>query len=151
MKTKICLTSLFIFSVNIFSAELVPLTKYMETADSNDYFTLETIAKRCSAMNLAMTRWAKEGDELFKTATANYTIWFLFANQARGLKYPDDDPSIYGKNITSSIISIMEEVDALFKRNQDMSGSIFVGTFLETDFQVCSMMREKLLGNESDQ
>ena len=45
----------------------------------------------------------------------------------------------------------MEEVDALFKRNQDMSGSIFVGTFLETDFQVCTMMREKLLGNESDQ
>ena len=45
----------------------------------------------------------------------------------------------------------MEEVDALFKRNQDMSGSIFAGTFLETDFQVCAMMREKLLGDESDQ
>ena len=151
MKNKTYLTLLLVFSANVFSAELIPLTKYMETADSNDYFTLETIAKRCSAMNLAMTRWAQEGDELFKTATANYTIWFLFANQARGLKYPDDDPSVYGKNITSSIINIMEEVDALFKRNQDMSGSIFAGTFLETDFQVCAMMREKLLGDESDQ
>jgi hypothetical protein len=143
MKTKICLASLFVFSVNIFSAELVPLTKYVETADGQDFTTLETIAKRCSGMNLAMTRWAREGDGLFEAATENYAMWFLFANQARALKYPNDDADIASSNITNSIISIMEEVDKLFVRNQDMTGSIFENTFLETDFELCSLMRQK--------
>lgn len=134
-----------LISFNSFSSELLPLTKYIETADPNDLFTQETIAKRCSGMNLAMTRWAKNGDELFKVSTENYTTWFLIAIEARALKFPDDDPDLFSKNIASSIVNIMEEVDKLMKRNQDLTGSIFSGTFLETDFQLCSMMRNQIM------
>lgn len=94
-------------------------------------------------MNLAMTRWAKEGDGLFEAATQNYTVWFLFATQARALKYPNDDPELTGSNITNSIINIMEEVDKVMVRNQDMTGSIFLGSFLEADFELCGIMRQK--------
>ena len=144
MKNRIPLLTLFIASTNIFSTELIPLTKYMESADFNDFMTLETVAKRCSGMNLAMSRWAREGDGLFEAATENYTTWFLFATQARALKYPDDDPEIAASNITNSIINIMEEVDKIMVRNQDMTGSIFTGSFLEGDFELCSMMQKEL-------
>ena len=139
---------LSIFAINSFSAELKPLSKYMSEADPNDPASLEMIAKRCSATMIAMTNFSREGDEVFKRATENSAAWLIIATKSRAEKYPNDDPEESLENITLSIINIAKEVDTLFTKNQDLTGSLFEGTFLEDDINICGYAMKNFMGSE---
>ena len=149
MKAKTYLTFLLsVFAINSFSAELTPLSKYMNEADPNDSTSLEIIAKRCSATMLAMTNFSREGDEVFKRASENSAAWLTIATKARAAKYPNDDPEESLENITLSIINIAKEVNKLFTNNQDLTGNLFAGTFLEDDINICGSAMKTLTGSE---
>ena len=136
------------FAINSFSAELIPLSKYINDVDMNDSTSLEIIAKRCSATMLAMTNFSREGDEVFKRATENSAAWLTMATMARAAKYPNDDPEESLENITLSIINIAKEVNKLFTNNQDLTGNLFKGTFLEDDINICGSAMKNLTGSE---
>ena len=148
MKIKIYLALILTFSLNSFSAELVPLSKFYQNEDLSDAASTEYMAKRCSATMLAMTNFSREGDEVFKRATENSAAWLTIATQARAAKYPNDNPEESLENITLSIINIAKEVNKLFTNNQDLTGNLFAGTFLEDDINICGSTMKMLTGSE---
>ena len=140
MKKLITLFAMSIFTLNIQSAELLPLTDFMKTADPNDPVSFEMIAKRCSAINLAMTNYSREGDQVYELAIQNYVAWFHLATEARALKYPEDNFVDSEINIRDSVLNIAKMVNKEFTNNQDLTGSLFKDTFLEDDINVCGDM-----------
>ena len=136
----------FFFALNIYSAELAPLSEYMIKADPNDPVSVEVISKRCSSINLAMTRFSREGDQVYELALQNYLAWFYIATEARALKYPNDHPIKSAENIRDSILNITEEIDKQFTQNQDFTGSLFEGTYLEDDIKICGQMMKEIAG-----
>ena len=120
---------------------MLPLTEYMVNNDPSDPIVLEYIAKRCSAYNLVMLRWSREGEPLYTLAEKNYQFWYLLAVTARQSKYPGEDSL---SNITKSVANMMEKVDQIMIENQDLTGSTISGSFLEIDMALCGEMLESM-------
>ena len=138
---KLFVTVFILFSSNNFSREMLPLTEYIVNNDTNDPIVLEYIAKRCSAYNLVMLRWSREGDPLYSLAEKNYQFWYLLAVTARQSKYPGEDGI---SNITKSVANMMEKVDQIMVENQDLTGSTIEGSFLENDMALCGEMLKSM-------
>ena len=126
-----------VFSASSFSKEMLPLTEYMVNNDMNDPVALEYVAKRCSAYNLVMSRWSREGEPLYTLAEKNYQMWYVLAVTARKSKYPEENGM---NNITKSVANMMEKVDQIMIQNQDLTGSTIFGSFLEYDMALCGEM-----------
>ena len=124
-------------SLNIQSSDLISLESYMAKNDLNDATVLEYVAKRCSAANLAMTRWSKEGDQVYDIGLENYLSWFMKASKLRGIKKPEQDPEIAAKNILESILVMTDEIDNIMKYSQDIRGSVWEGNFMIDDIAIC--------------
>ena len=129
------------FSANSFSKEMLPLTEYMVNNDMNDPVALEYVAKRCSAYNLVMLRWSREGEPLYTLAEKNYQMWYVLAVTARKSKYPEENGM---NNITKSVANMMEKVDQIMIQNQDLTGSTIFGSFLEYDMALCGEMLQAM-------
>ena len=139
---KILLILIFSTSLNIQSSDLKSLESFLIESDMNDAATLEYIAKRCSASNLAMTRWTTEGDGVYEVAFENYIDWYMTANMLRGVKFPNQDKEVAGKNIIESIAVMTDEIDGIMKYSQDIRGRIWEGNFLVSDFKICKSLKE---------
>jgi len=135
---------IILFSLNINSTELKPLTSFIDENDLNDASILEYIAKRCSAHNLAMTRWTSEGDDVYELAMSNYLTWFGDAILFRTIKFPEQDQEIAAKNIIDSILVISEEIDNVMKYSQDMTGSVWEGNSFQTDMMMCNSFSKSM-------
>lgn len=139
---KISLILIFSIALNIQSSDLKSLESFVIENDMMDASILEYIAKRCSASNLAMTRWTTKGDGVYEVAFENYIDWYMTANMLRGVKFPNQDKEVAGKNIIESIAVMTEEIDGIMKYSQDIRGSIWEGNFLVSDFTICKSLKE---------
>ena len=139
---KTVMTFFIGISLSIQSSDLISLDSYMAKNDLNDATVLEYVAKRCSAANLAMTRWSKEGDQVYDIGFENYLSWFMKANVLRSIKYPEQDPEIAGKNILDSILVMTDEIDKIMKYSQDIRGSVWEGNFMSDDLVICKTASE---------
>lgn len=139
---KIFLILIFSTSLNIQSSDLKSLESFLIENDMNDAAILEYIAKRCSASNLAMTRWTTKGDGVYEVAFENYIDWYMTANMMRGVKFPNQDKEVAGKNIIESIVVMTDEIDGIMKYSQDIRGSIWEGNFLVSDLTICKSLKE---------
>jgi len=135
---------LLLASMNIYSTNLIPLNEFVNKNDLGDAAILEHIAKRCSAHNLAMTRWTTEGDGAYELAMTNYIFWYTNAILFRTIKFPDQDQQIAAKNIIDSIVNISDEIDNVMKNSQDMRGSIWEGNSFTSDLTLCKVFAEEI-------
>ena len=131
-------------SMNINSTNLIPLTEFINKNDLNDSTTLEYIAKRCSAHNLAMTRWTSEGDGVYEVAMVNYLFWIENAMKFRILKFPNQNLDSAAENIIATVLNISEEIDEVMKNSQDMRGSIWEGNTFTNDMTWCKGFAESI-------
>ena len=131
-------------SMNINSTNLIPLTEFINKNDLNDSTILEYIAKRCSAHNLAMTRWTSEGDGVYEVAMVNYLFWIENAMKFRILKFPNQNLDSAAENIIATVLNISEEIDEVMKNSQDMRGSIWEGNTFTNDMTWCKGFAESI-------
>jgi len=121
--------------------EFTPLTTYLQTEDPNDAFTWEFIAKRCSAIQLTLSaRWWPEDSENKKVSESAYRFYANAAVNARLMKQPDADETKVIITITNDILTLVDPLDAVMKDNQNKSGSIYIGSWIEDDMQICTSL-----------
>ena len=124
--------------------EFVPLSKYMASADMEDNFSLEFIAKRCSALNLTLSsRWFPEGSEPEKIMKVNYEIFAELAMEARLRKYPAEDLTNTNLSVLKDILRLVDPLDKIMQEQQDKTGSIFEGNWIEDDLNICTSLITK--------
>ena len=121
--------------------EFTPLTTYLQTEDPNDAFTWEFIAKRCSAIHLTLSaRWWPEDSENKKVSESDYRFYANAAINARLMKQPDADATKVIIAITNDILTLVDPLDAVMKDNQNKSGSIYIGSWIQDDMQICDSL-----------
>ena len=121
--------------------EFTPLIIYIQTADPNDAFTMEFVAKRCSAIQLTLsTRWFPEDSEQKKVSESAYELYANVAVNARLMKQPDADENKAIFTIINDILSLVDPLDAVMKDNQNKTGSIYLDSWIEDDIKTCTTL-----------
>ena len=142
---KILIVTIFLFTGFSFSVEFKPLSEYLKSADMEDYFTLEYISKRCSALNLTLsTQWFPEGSDIANITQDSYEFYSSLAIDMHMLKNPNKDETSVTLDIIQNILGMVEPLSAVIQDNQDKTGSIFEGSWVQEDLVICTQFQTEL-------
>jgi hypothetical protein len=140
---KILLAFMVLGSFGAFAEQkaFTPLIEYMQTTDPNDAFTWEFIAKRCSAIHLTLaSRWWPDDSENKKISESDYKFYANAAINARSIKQPNADETELMTTIINDISALVDPMDSVMKDNQNKSGSVYIGSWINDDMMACKKL-----------